>query len=157
MRRSCTKCGVCRASRSPTTRSFSRTETVMQADPGQEREALTEIERMATGCGGLSWSKALERLTAVRDVARAALAAREEPQGEPSDVEIIVAIAGRLSLANEPEHLERAVQELLELSSLIYGRPARGDTERPDDKEIIVCPDCGRERPRDTERPDGKK
>src|ERR1039458_2708486 len=78
MRRSCTKCGVCRASRSPTTRSFSRTETVMQADPGQEREALLEE--------ALRWAlTAIENMAGEAkewpafDKARAALAAREEP------------------------------------------------------------------------------
>jgi hypothetical protein len=44
---------------------------------GQEREALEQIEKMSSLCGGLSWPKALERLTAVRDRARAALTARE--------------------------------------------------------------------------------
>lgn len=48
----------------------------------KRREALKEIENMTSMCGALSWSEALERLTAVNDRARAALAAREEPQGD---------------------------------------------------------------------------
>src|ERR1035441_8827206 len=46
----------------------------------QEREALEQIEKMSSLCGGLSWPKALERLTAVRDRARAVLAAREDAE-----------------------------------------------------------------------------
>jgi|ERR1700729_2073279 len=49
---------------------------------------------------------------------------QQEQEAEPSDAEIVNAIAGRLSLANAPEHLERAVTELLDLSSLIESREA---------------------------------
>ena len=46
----------------------------------QEREALEEIEKMTSAIGGLSWSKAIGRLIAVRKRAQVALAAREDTE-----------------------------------------------------------------------------
>jgi hypothetical protein len=51
---------------------------------GQEREALKRVEGMASDCGGLSWSQAIDRLIAIRKEVHAALAARgdtERPDG----------------------------------------------------------------------------
>jgi hypothetical protein len=88
-----------------------------------------------------SASRRTVTLSAIIDAAREALAAREEPQGE---VELANArTQGRVEIDRLTTELADARAELA----------AREDTERPDDKGIIVCPDCGRERPRDTEGP----
>lgn len=78
----------------------------------------------------------------VKEIIEAYDAVRDTEQQEQPDVEmlrlrdaakrlsgakIINAIAGRLSLANAPEHLERAMTELLELSSLIESREATNE------------------------------